>query len=119
MDKEQLETIIEKAEEIGASLSEKAIEGVEFIYPLAYRRVFILGMFSIIVGAVSLYFSIRLGKSGRKVLREGCDEEGGIIRIYFSVLIICAISLPLLYHGLMRVFVTDWYAIRELISLLN
>ena len=111
--------LVEKIEQLGAVVTEKAIEGIEFLWPLAIKQVYIHAVSEIIaglllfgVGVSILLFCWMQWKAGNCEL----DDTGGLMIISMVSLVVAAV---LLFNGVPKFFNTDFYALQVLSKMIK
>lgn len=109
------EEIIGKLEEMVVVVKEGAVEGGEYVFPLLVRRQIAVGIFWVIIGIGLLYSCYRMVKFFRGLDEYEKDED-----CFFGLLLFCAITIVpgigALYHGMIRLVVPQWYAVKEIIE---
>ena len=116
------ELIIEKLEEVGVQISLGVIEGVEKLYPLAIREVLTRGILSsIFLLCVIVIFIIGIKKSIQIFKKENSTdgEDVGAIIVSGIAIIFMPFVISGLYDSLVRIINYEWYAIQELIQMIE
>ncbi len=116
MSEKEFELILNKFEKLGEHLSEKALEGADFMFPLVIKN-------QLIEGIICLLATIVIGVIIGLVLRfmEGNNQIGDEERAAMGVLTILLFLLefPFLYFAVSHLLNPKYQAILEIVSKLE
>jgi hypothetical protein len=110
--------LVELLEKAGIAISEGAVEGIAYIYPLAVRERFITGVWqsvllflALIVLTVSIYFALKIFRN------EGPVDLGmGLLVLSVALLLIFIITVD---GAIKNLFSPEMAAIEKLLSIIS
>ena len=117
------EMIINRLEKVGLEVTKGAKTGIEFIYPLAIKQVFIKGFIWLIIGvilSISIYKMTKWAKNNELTEINSYGEEEDYTGIVYLLSILLTAPNILIYnYAIPRLLNSQWYAIQKLIEMLK
>lgn len=121
---EIVEFLLEKAEQLGTLTVDKVGEGIEWLYPVALRQVYVRGVFSVMFGVLGIGLAVYAVKCvvwNVRRIKEGYDDfEDFNVFLWSVAFIILAIAgFVSAKNGAFKLLNPNYYVVETIKTMLK
>ncbi len=111
---QEITFIVEKLEQLGMALTEKAAQGIEFLWPLAVRQVVVSAVGWLVLGLAAGVVALLTRRAKRWV-----DDDFDKLWIGFMTIAMGAVGVSMIVHNVGVLMNVKYHALNTLVGLIK